>query len=174
MHKLVYEMDQVSDNFFAETFTKDIAVADGLRGSTRTGVGLTRRYVHNLGVDLAGARLLDGSGLSRGDHLSARQIVGILRHAAVQPYGWYYRHALPLAGVTGTLYNRMTSGPAYRNALAKTGTLDGASALSGYVTAANGHHLAFSLLMNRRHINVTAAHALQDRIVQLLAGSRPG
>jgi serine-type D-Ala-D-Ala carboxypeptidase/endopeptidase (penicillin-binding protein 4) len=174
MHRLVYEMDQVSDNFFAETLTKDLAVAAGRLGTTRTGVDLTHRYLQNLGVDLAGARLLDGSGLSKGDHLSARQIVGILRRAAAQPYGWYYRHALPLAGVSGTLYKRMTSGPAYRNALAKTGTLDGASTLSGYVTARNGHHLAFSLLMNQRHINVTAAHGLQDRIVELLAGSTPG
>jgi PBP4 family serine-type D-alanyl-D-alanine carboxypeptidase len=167
-------MDQVSDNFFAETLTKDLAVAAGRLGTTRTGVGRTRGYLESLGVDLAGAQLLDGSGLSKGDHLSARQIVGILRRAAAQPYGWYYQHALPLAGVSGTLHHRMRSGPAYRNALAKTGTLDGASALSGFVTARNGHHLAFSILMNQRHINVTAAHVLQDRIVQLLAGSSPG
>jgi D-alanyl-D-alanine carboxypeptidase/D-alanyl-D-alanine-endopeptidase (penicillin-binding protein 4) len=173
MHKLVYEMDQVSDNFFAETLTKDLAVGAGKRGSTRAGTTITRNYLRGLGVDMAGAHLFDGSGLSKGDRLSARQIVGILRHAAVQPYGWFYRHALPLAGVSGTLYNRMRSGPAHRNALAKTGTLNGASALSGYVTTRNGHHLAFSIVMNERHIDVTAAHVLQDRIVQLLAGSSP-
>jgi D-alanyl-D-alanine carboxypeptidase/D-alanyl-D-alanine-endopeptidase (penicillin-binding protein 4) len=75
--------------------------------------------------------------------------------------------------VSGTLTDRMRSGPAFRNALAKTGTLDGASALSGFVTARNGHHLAFSIVMNRRHIDVPAAHRLQDRIVQTLAGSAP-
>jgi D-alanyl-D-alanine carboxypeptidase/D-alanyl-D-alanine-endopeptidase (penicillin-binding protein 4) len=173
MHKLVFEMDQVSDNFFAETLTKDLAVGAGKRGSTRTGTTITRRYLRGLGVDLSGAALFDGSGLSKGDRLSARQLVGILRRAAAQPYGWFYRHALPLAGVSGTLYNRMRSGPAFRNALAKTGTLIGASALSGYVTTRNGHHLAFSILMNKRHIDVPAAHVLQDRIVQLLAGSSP-
>ncbi len=173
MHRLVYEMDQVSDNFFAETLTKDLAVGAGRPGSTRAGTTITSNYLRGLGVDLAGAHLFDGSGLSKSDRLSARQIVGILRRAAVQPYGWFYRHALPLAGVSGTLYNRMRSGPAYRNALAKTGTLDGASALSGYVTTRNGRHLAFSILMNKRHIDVPAAHVLQDRIVQLLAGSSP-
>ena len=110
MHKLVFEMDQVSDNFFAETLTKDLAVGAGQRGSTRAGTTITRRYLRGLGVDLAGATLFDGSGLSKADRLSARQIVGILRRAAVQPYGWFYRHALPLAGVSGTLYNRMTLG----------------------------------------------------------------
>jgi serine-type D-Ala-D-Ala carboxypeptidase/endopeptidase (penicillin-binding protein 4) len=173
MHKLVFEMDQVSDNFFAETLTKDLAVGAAKRGSTRAGTTITRHYLQGLGVDLSGAELFDGSGLSKGDRLSARQLVGILRRAAAQPYGWFYRHALPLAGVSGTLYNRMRSGPAFRNALAKTGTLTGASALSGYVTTRNGHHLVFSIVMNKRHIDVPAAHVLQDRIVQLLAGSSP-
>jgi len=173
IHRLVFEMDQVSDNFFAETLTKDLAVAAGRRGSTKAGTAITHRYVHNLGVDLAGARIWDGSGLSKGDRLSARQILGVLRRAGAEQDGWFYRHALPLAGVSGTLTDRMRSGPAFRNALAKTGTLDGASALSGFVTARNGHHLAFSIVMNRRHINIPAAHRLQDRIVQLLAASAP-
>jgi serine-type D-Ala-D-Ala carboxypeptidase/endopeptidase (penicillin-binding protein 4) len=166
-------MDQVSDNFYAETLTKDLAIDAGRRGSTKAGTRITHRYVHNLGVDLAGARIWDGSGLSKGDRLSVRQILGVLRRAANQPYGWFYRHALPVAGVSGTLTHRMQSGPAYRNALAKTGTLKGASALSGFVTARNGHHLAFSVLMNRANMNILAAHRLQDRIVQLLAASAP-
>ena len=58
MHRLVFEMDQVSDNFFAETLTKDLAVAAGRLGTTRSGVALTRRYLQSLGVDLAGAALL--------------------------------------------------------------------------------------------------------------------
>jgi D-alanyl-D-alanine carboxypeptidase/D-alanyl-D-alanine-endopeptidase (penicillin-binding protein 4) len=173
IHRLVFEMDQVSDNFYAETLTKDLAVAAGGRGSTKAGTTITHRYIHNLGVDLAGARIWDGSGLSKGDRLSTRQILGVLRRAANQPYGWFYRHALPLAGVSGTLTARMRSGPAFRNALAKTGTLEGASALSGFVTARNGHHLAFSIVMNRRDIDIPAAHRLQDRIVQLLAASAP-
>ena len=67
----------------------------------------------------------------------------------------------------------MNTGPAHANARAKTGTLDDASTLSGYVTSANGHRLVFSIMINRRRLDITAAHALQDRIVQTLAGSRP-
>ena len=95
MHRLVFQMDQVSDNFFAETLTKDLAVAAGRLGTTRGGVVLTRRYLQGLGVNLAGATLWDGSGLSKGDRLSARQIVGILRRSAAQPYGWYYAARAP-------------------------------------------------------------------------------
>jgi D-alanyl-D-alanine carboxypeptidase/D-alanyl-D-alanine-endopeptidase (penicillin-binding protein 4) len=67
----------------------------------------------------------------------------------------------------------MRSGPAHRNAQAKTGTLDDASALSGYVHSRNGHQIVFSILVNHRRLNILAAHKLQDRIVQALAGSRP-
>ena len=63
--------------------------------------------------------------------------------------GASFRGALPLAGVNGTLENRMRTGRAHRNVIAKTGTLNDASALSGYVTAANGHRILFSMIMNR-------------------------
>ena len=118
-------------------------------------------------------RLIDGSGLSTDDRLSAHQLVGLLAGAPPRTPTWFYRlvaagrrqrHALQADDVR----------PGHRNARAKTGTLDDASTLSGYVTARNGHQIVFSILVNRRHLNITAAHALQDRIVQLLAASAPG
>ncbi len=174
IYRLVQEMNLPSDNFFAEVLNKDIAVHEGLPGTTHNGRVVTRAYLESLGIDLTGARFYDGSGLSLGDRLSARQILAVLRRASLQKYGWFFRNSLPLAGVSGTLSHRMRSGPAYRNARAKTGTLDDASALSGYVTSANGHEFVFSIVMNHEPLlNITAAHALQDRIVQTLAGSRP-
>jgi serine-type D-Ala-D-Ala carboxypeptidase/endopeptidase (penicillin-binding protein 4) len=171
--RMLRHMDHVSDNLFAEVFSKDLAVHGGLRGTTQNGVRATRNALGDIGVSLAGARIYDGSGLSRGDRLSARQVLSVLTHAAKQPWGATLRADLPLAGVSGTLDDRMRSGPAHANVQAKTGTLDDASALSGYVTAANGHHLAFAILMNREGMNITAAQALQDRICQLLAASQP-
>jgi D-alanyl-D-alanine carboxypeptidase/D-alanyl-D-alanine-endopeptidase (penicillin-binding protein 4) len=122
---------------------------------------------------MTGSRMYDGSGLSVGDRLSARQILAVLLRADSQPYAGRFRASLPVAGVNGTLRTRMRSGPAYRNAQAKTGTLDDASALSGYVHTANGHRIVFSIVINRSNLNIDAARALQDRIVQTLAGSRP-
>jgi serine-type D-Ala-D-Ala carboxypeptidase/endopeptidase (penicillin-binding protein 4) len=171
--RMLRHMDHVSDNLFAEVFSKDLAVHGGLRGTTANGVRATRNALGDIGVDLAGAHIYDGSGLSRGDRLSARQVLSVLTHAAKQPWGATLRADLPLAGVNGTLDDRMRSGPAHANVQAKTGTLNDASALSGYVTAANGHHLAFAMLMNREGMNIAAAQALQDRICQLLAASRP-
>jgi serine-type D-Ala-D-Ala carboxypeptidase/endopeptidase (penicillin-binding protein 4) len=171
--RLVLLMDRPSDNYFAEVLNKRVAVAVGRAGTMRNGRLETRRYLESIGVNLTGARLYDGSGLSTGDRLSPRQILAVLRRAGRQSYAGAFRNSLPLAGVSGTLDDRMTSGPAYRNAQAKTGTLDNASNLSGYVRSANGHQIVFSIMVNGRRLNVTAAHALQDRIVQALAGSRP-
>ena len=173
MSRLIRQMDIVSDNYYAEVLTKALAVHAGLRGTTANGTLTTQRSLRSLGVKLRGASIVDGSGLSLGDHLSARQILGILRRSTRQSWGFYLSQALPVAGVSGTLRTRMRSGPAHGNAHAKTGTLNTASALSGYVRSANGHRLVFSILQNRRpRLDVLAAHRLQDAIVQLLAGSR--
>jgi D-alanyl-D-alanine carboxypeptidase/D-alanyl-D-alanine-endopeptidase (penicillin-binding protein 4) len=175
MYRLTQEMDVPSDNYFAEILNRDIARAAGRPGTTFLGRIYTRNYLSSIGVGLAGAELLDGSGLSVRDRLSAAQIMELLLRVHDRPaYAYWFRNSLPVAGVSGTLSHRMLTGPAHGNAHAKTGTLDDASNLSGYVTSRNGHMLVFSLLMNRDPlINVTAAQALQDRIVQTLAGSSP-
>jgi D-alanyl-D-alanine carboxypeptidase/D-alanyl-D-alanine-endopeptidase (penicillin-binding protein 4) len=170
--RLVRQMDLPSDNYYAEVLTKALAVHAGLRGTTANGTLTTRRSLRRLGVKLRGASLFDGSGLSLGDHLSTRQIISILRRSAQQRWGPHLHAALPVAGVSGTLRDRMRTGPAHGNAHAKTGTLNTASALSGYVRSANGHRIVFSIIQNRRpRLDVLAAHRLQDSIVQLLAGS---
>jgi D-alanyl-D-alanine carboxypeptidase/D-alanyl-D-alanine-endopeptidase (penicillin-binding protein 4) len=98
----------------------------------------------------------------------------VINHVRMQPYGFWFRNSLPTAGVSGTLSDRMRTGPAHGNAQAKTGTLRDASALSGYVTAANGHTILFSIIMNHGpDLNISSARTLQDRVVQLLAASRP-
>ncbi len=173
MSRLVHQMDQESVNFYAEVLTKDLAIRGGRTGTTANGVRTIRNAIHDLGLSMKTARIYDGSGLSTGDRLSAAQLLGLLRNVGQQGWSSYYRAALPVAGVSGTLKDRMRSGPAHGNVTAKTGTLNDASALSGYVNAANGHRIIFSMIMNRPSMNVLAAHQLQDRIAQLLAGSRP-
>ncbi|HVI17624.1 MAG TPA: D-alanyl-D-alanine carboxypeptidase/D-alanyl-D-alanine-endopeptidase, partial [Gaiellales bacterium] len=171
--RLVLLMNRASDNYFAEVLNKRVAVAVGMAGTMANGRHETRRYLSSLGVNMRGAKLYDGSGLSPRDRLSAHQILALLNKVSTRSYGKTLRASLPLAGVNGTLSKRMRSGPAHGNAQAKTGTLDDASALSGYVHSRNGHQIVFSILVNHRRLNILAAHKLQDRIVQALAGSRP-
>lgn len=174
MYRLVLQMNLPSDNYYAEVLNKDIAVARGMAGTTANGRFVTRRYLRSLGVNLSGARLYDGSGLSYANRISSRQLLALLLAANRQRYGYWFRASLPVAGVSGTLRTRMTSGPAYTNARAKTGTLRDASALSGYVRSANRHRMVFSILVNHSpYLDTDAARRLQDRIVQTLAGARP-
>ena len=81
--------------------------------------------------------------------------------------------SLSVAGVDGTLEDRMKGTTAARNVHAKTGTLDASSCLSGYVTSANRHALVFSILMNASGLPIARAQAAQDAIAVLLAGSSP-
>ena len=93
----------------------------------------------------------------------------MLRYAFKNPsiYQPFYA-ALPIAGVDGTLDERMRTGKAYRNVRAKTGTVEGVIGLTGYVTASNGHQLAFSILVNGV-LTASVARNYQDRVCQELA-----
>ena len=84
--------------------------------------------------------------------------------------GIYYSlfEALPISGKDGTLSSRMKTGPAYLNVHAKTGTVTGVSSLAGYITASNGHMLAFAII-NNGLLKTQTGQNIQDRICQELA-----
>jgi D-alanyl-D-alanine carboxypeptidase/D-alanyl-D-alanine-endopeptidase (penicillin-binding protein 4) len=167
---LLEEMDTDSVNYIAEMVLKAIgAKATGL-GSTAAGATVVRRDLAAAGVPLEGARIVDGSGLSRLDRVTANELSSLLMifwrepqfHAIVQ-------HALAVAGETGTLEYRL-EGPTTRGIVrGKTGTTDIASALSGYV----GSRYAFVLLQNGDPVDWDAAHSVQDSFVETLSTINP-
>ena len=116
----------------------------------------------------------DGSGLSRHDYVSPRAIVRVLDAMHRAPWAVTYREALPLAGVDGTMANRMKDTPAAGNAYAKTGTVDKARSLSGYVTSADGHQILFAMLANNFTVPNREVERVQDLLVSTLAGLRIG
>jgi D-alanyl-D-alanine carboxypeptidase/D-alanyl-D-alanine-endopeptidase (penicillin-binding protein 4) len=149
-----------SDNWFAETLAK--ALGDGTTaGGARTIVRFARRHGGRV-------RLADGSGLSRSDQAAPQEVVRYLDHEQSEPEFDALFSALPIAGVNGTLFDRMRSGPAHHRCHAKTGTLNGVSALSGYCRSRGGHTLIFSILMNGQS-SIDHAHAVQDRMAQSIA-----
>jgi D-alanyl-D-alanine carboxypeptidase/D-alanyl-D-alanine-endopeptidase (penicillin-binding protein 4) len=169
--RVVKAMDKTSDNFIAEMLAKGLGRDFGTGGTTAAGVKVVRGYLSSLGVDVTQTRLFDGSGLSYQDRLSVGALTELLDAVADTPYFKSYWTALPVAGVDGTLHTRMRGTAAAGNLHGKTGTLNIASSLSGYVTSADGHDLAFSMLMNGRPINGTSAHTAQDAIGAALAAS---
>jgi D-alanyl-D-alanine carboxypeptidase/D-alanyl-D-alanine-endopeptidase (penicillin-binding protein 4) len=151
-----------SDNFFAEMLLKRLA---GTPGTTRAGAQFAARYAATLD---ARVRMADGSGLSRGNAASPRSVGRLLDALLARPEFPAFQVGLPIAGKDGTLHDRMRSGPARGRCRAKTGSLIGISALSGYCRARSGDTIVFSFLMNG--VNVTGARRLQDRMAQALAG----
>ena len=164
--QIVAWMGRVSDNFTAELLLKQLGATDGSVGTSAGGAALVRATLASAGVPLAGVRLVDGSGLSSLDRLTARALAGVLRVAWADPdVRPYLLAALPVAGISGTLSDRMRTPPARGNVQAKTGTTSLASALSGYVRK----HYVFSVLENGRPVSSYWARKAQDRFATLLA-----
>lgn len=164
---LVRAMNRPSDNFYAEMLVKKLGAYFRDKGSTGAGATVVRRVLAARGVPLAGIRIADGSGLSLLDRLTTRAISRMLVSARKDPAisGPFY-DSLPIAGVNGTLKDRMRRGPARGVVRAKTGTTLNASALSGYV----GSRWVFSILQNGSPVPWTSSRASQDRFAQILAG----
>lgn len=163
-----------SDTLAAELLLRAVAVAEaGPPGTAEKGLEAMRRVLADLGLDEAAYRVADGSGLSRYNLISPRQMTTLLRNARrdedLGPELW---RLLPVAGTDGTLRRRMADGPAAGNLRAKTGTLRGASNLSGFVSTADGEMLVFSIMMAQYLDETAQVREVQDRIGRLLAGFR--
>ena len=171
-------MNKDSDNFFAETVLKGLGKDFYGEGSTAAGTRASKEALHALGVKTGTYVIQDGSGLSYGNRLTAEGVVKVLGAMRQREDFDDYYDSLAIAGKDGTLHDRMRGTAAAGNAHAKTGTLNIAMCLSGYVTSANDHLVAFSILMNGGSLGSsgwgTAATA-QDKIVVALAkASLPG
>ena len=166
LSEIVAWMGRVSDNFTAELLLKQLGTSDGAAGTSARGAAVVRIALAEAGVPLAGLRVVDGSGLSSLDRLTARSLAALLRAAWADPVVRpYLLAALPVAGISGTLSDRMRRPPARGNVQAKTGTTSLASALSGYVK----RRYVFSVLQNGRPVSTYWARRAQDRFATALA-----
>jgi D-alanyl-D-alanine carboxypeptidase/D-alanyl-D-alanine-endopeptidase (penicillin-binding protein 4) len=167
MSRLIQLTNKPSDNFFAEMLLKDLALQARGVGTTAAGARLAAGYARRLG---SGARLVDGSGLSRGNRASPRQIVKLLGEMFVldqTEFGERFIDSLSIAGQDGTLKDRMRRGAARWRCRGKTGTLSNVSAVSGYCEAHSGDTYAYSILMN--YVYPPGARRLQDAMLQAIA-----
>lgn len=162
------EMDRESDNFAAEMVLKTLGAEVGVRGTTAEGVAVVVRDLAAAGVPLAGVRIVDGSGLSLSDRLTAQALAALLvavwNDVDLRAPFWA---SLPIAGINGTLDKRMRQPPARGTVRAKTGTTSGASALSGYV----GDRYVFAVLQNGAPVSTWSARKAQDRFATALAAA---
>jgi len=160
-------MDRESDNFTAEMLLKELGATQTDMGSSAAGAAVVDAELVRVGVPMAGVRIVDGSGLSTYDRLTAAAVTALLQAAWTDlSIRSAFVAALPIAGVNGTLEDRMRRGPARGHVLAKTGTTDVASALSGFAR----DRYVFAVLQNGHPVSATWARVAQDRFAQVLAG----
>jgi D-alanyl-D-alanine carboxypeptidase/D-alanyl-D-alanine-endopeptidase (penicillin-binding protein 4) len=144
---------------------------EGSEGSFEEGARVVRQFMTDAGVDDRDFFLYDGSGMSPDDRVAPRAFTRLLTYAARQPWGQAWRNTLPIAGVDGTLQGRFKNSPLQGKMWAKTGTLNEVNALSGYLAAASGRTLAFSILVNGRRPGSSAEAQAVDRIAEAIAAS---
>jgi D-alanyl-D-alanine carboxypeptidase/D-alanyl-D-alanine-endopeptidase (penicillin-binding protein 4) len=165
---IVRRMNKDSDNFYAEMLVKHLGAKQRGAGTTSAGCAVVRHVLKERNVSLSGVRIADGSGLSRYDRATAAAVAQLLvsawRDTGLRAS---FLASLPIAGVDGTLKDRMRTGPAHGRVRAKTGTTNTASALSGYV----GTRYVFAILQNGSPIAWVNARRSQDRFAQALAGA---
>lgn len=168
-----------SENGVADQVFLTLGHRFGGEGSRAGGERATRRALEILGVDATGFVQADGSGLSRDNRASARQIVALLS-AVLEEDGLsarLFRDSLAVAGERGTLDDRMQGGVAQGRVHAKTGWISGTSALSGVLETTGGRRLAFSILVSYPReaggLNTRCFKPMQDEIVTALVEERP-
>lgn len=155
-----------SDNFFAETLIKLLGAELGGAGTTAAGASVVESFARSHGSTV---QAVDGSGLTRSNRASPREVVDLLLGMQKEEAGEEFIQDLALTGQEGTVASRMEGTAAYGRCRTKTGTISGVSNLSGYCFNRSGKVMAFSVLMASVG-STSTAHVYQDRIAAAVAG----
>lgn len=173
--EIVQHVLEVSDNEGAEVLARQVAVARGEPASFAGASRAVRSVLRGLGVDTEGARIYDGSGLSRQDRLPPATLLAVVGAAASARHP-RLRSAvanLPVAGFTGSLASRFRTGSplGLGTVRAKTGTLTGVHGLTGIATSRDGAVMSFVAIADRvEPVDSLDARALVDRVAAALGG----
>lgn len=157
-----------SDNLASELLLHHLARAGGGYGA-EDGLELVRQTLDAAGIGRAGAELFDGSGLSPYNRVTPEAMVTFLTWTASQPWGETFRDTLPVGGLSGSLSRRFKGTALEGRIFAKTGTVQGVNALSGFMTAASGETLVFSIIANDRPVDSDSVTAAMDAILIAIA-----
>lgn len=160
---------KLSLNLMSETLVRTLGLEFRGEGTTEKGKEVVEQSLTAMGIPREGYAYVDASGLSRLNLTTAEMLVRVLAGMYRHPYFPNFHSALSIAGVDGTLKNRMAGTRAENNVHAKTGTLSNVSAISGYVQSAEGELLAFSIIANNFLVSRSVAEQLQDRALERLA-----
>ena len=137
-----------SVNLYAELLRKHLGYAIGGEGSFSAGADVIYSFLDSIGCEPYEARMLDGSGLSPNNNISALMTVRLLVHMYNGKDSSVFISTLPAAGVSGTMKNYFRDDVFKGRVVAKTGSIGSVRSFAGFVTAASGRTLAFTMIAN--------------------------
>ncbi len=171
---LLEYMNKRSDNYLAESMFRKLSTIQQVAATApdERARKLMRSWLQVCNVNGTACTFIDGSGLSKEDRITANTVIDLL--AAIEQRGMLplFTHTLSVAGYDGTLRHRMIGTAAQYNAHGKTGTLNGVTALAGYVTTGDGQLAAYFITMQHFRGGPWAYKREQDKVVEALANFR--
>ncbi|MCX6167870.1 MAG: D-alanyl-D-alanine carboxypeptidase/D-alanyl-D-alanine-endopeptidase [Ignavibacteriales bacterium] len=165
---IIKELNKNSNNFYAEQLLKTIGLEIYNYGTIENGVKACKEIFNTMGINPENMMMADGSGLSRLDLVTPRQIINLLSFMYKSDEFPNFYESLPIGGIDGTLINRMKKTAAENNVHAKAGYNNNVSALSGYLKTISGEPLAFSIIVNNYLTPSTLANYIQDNVCNRL------
>jgi serine-type D-Ala-D-Ala carboxypeptidase/endopeptidase (penicillin-binding protein 4) len=166
-------INKVSQNLHAEILLRLLGREHGTAGTIEGGLEVLRQFLTEAGISRDQYVFYDGSGLSRQNLVTPHAIVQLLRYASSQPWSAAYKSSFPVAGIDGSLSERLTAPRLQKRVLAKTGSLGGVKTLSGYATTDSGQTVAFSILSNNLNLPAKRVTDAIDAIVQAIVEDAP-
>ena len=165
---ILKELNKNSNNFYAEQILKTIGLEIYNFGTIENGVKACNDFFNTMGINPESMVMADGSGLSRLNLVTPRQIVNLLSYMSKRDEFSKFYESLPIAGVDGTLIDRMKRTSAENNVRAKAGYNNNVSALSGYLKTVSGEQLVFSILVNNYLVPPALANYIEDNVCHRL------
>jgi PBP4 family serine-type D-alanyl-D-alanine carboxypeptidase len=171
LRRLIGMINKRSDNFLAECLFKTIgAAASGTQGNAFYSTQAVLTFIDDNGIFSKGTSVVDGSGISRFNQITTGAIAGLLEkmYFDIKNFEDYY-NSLSVAGVDGTLRNRMKMTPAEKNFHGKTGTLNGVTSIAGYIRTKSGEDLVLSMIFEYKNGNQYFHKRTEDAIIEKLS-----
>ncbi len=156
-----------SQNLHAEMLLRTLGAEFRGTGTDEAGLEVVKDFIVAAGIDTNGISLKDGCGLSRDNLVTPRFQTSLLLALSNRPYFEMFLNTLAVSGTDGTLKRRLAAQPVRGSIHAKTGTLNGVSTLSGYMTTRSGRVLAFSIFANNAAASMTRIKRTIDEICAL-------
>jgi D-alanyl-D-alanine carboxypeptidase/D-alanyl-D-alanine-endopeptidase (penicillin-binding protein 4) len=166
-------INKVSQNLHAEILLRLLGRERGTAGTVEAGLEVLRAFLTQAGIASDQYVFYDGSGLSRQNLATPHSIVQLLRYASSQPWSAAYKSSFPVAGMDGSLSERLNAPRLQKRVLAKTGSLGGVKALAGYAATDSGQNVVFAIISNNLNLPSKRVTDTIDGIVEAIVEDAP-